>query len=275
MDNELTVLAKKLIARQESEFLAMDAEERGRFTSGLRDRLRELECLEPPKYIYRYTSIVSMLDILKNKHLTLLNPQKWDDKNDSGVLDMYAKKISKEQNKEMLIRALCFTKVEDSVLHWNIPQAECRIRFDLAMLEDSLKVLNKNHYQYGRVKYWGINELSQSMRKEEIAIEDWPFIKRWPYRAEEEYRIIWEGKANKKETDSVDIPINLECIKEITISQRVPENLFETLKEIIIDITRSVDKKIDVDANSSIVNDETRIHHSNLTESKKFLGIFN
>jgi hypothetical protein len=204
------------------------------------------------KYIFRYTTVVSMLDILRNKRLILLNPENWQDKNDSELLKKYAKKIGEEKH----ISALCFTLVEDSVLHWNIPTAECRIKFDLTKLIGNLNAVKGVRHE--RVQYRTIQELQQSMKKQEIELQEWPFIKRWPYRAEEEYRIIWEGKATEKDGGSVDIPIDIECIKRITISQHMPECLFKTLKEIIIGMN---------------LND-IKIQYSNLTESKIFLSSF-
>ena len=40
----------------------------------------------------RYTSLSILLDILKKKRLTLLDPQNWDDKNDAFYMELYKTK---------------------------------------------------------------------------------------------------------------------------------------------------------------------------------------
>ena len=51
----------------------------------------------------RYTSLPILLDMLKRKRLVLLNPEFWEDKNDSEIILEY-KKLKMIQN----IFALCF-----------------------------------------------------------------------------------------------------------------------------------------------------------------------
>jgi hypothetical protein len=37
----------------------------------------------------RYTTLSSALDVLENKRLTLLDPAKWDDRNDTYFIELY------------------------------------------------------------------------------------------------------------------------------------------------------------------------------------------
>ena len=46
------------------------------------------------KFLRRYTDLTSLFYLLSTQTLTLLDPQKWEDKNDSFYLDLYKKKRS-------------------------------------------------------------------------------------------------------------------------------------------------------------------------------------
>jgi hypothetical protein len=62
-----------------------------------------------------------------------------------------------------------------------------------------------------------------------------PFTKRWPYRCEEEYRIILESESEEAFYD-IDIPLNL--IKRITVSQQMPATIFKTIRGYLKGFTR-------------------------------------
>ena len=52
----------------------------------------------------RYTSLSILLDILKEKRLTLLDPRNWDDKNDAFYMELYK---SKKELKSLLAKNYC------------------------------------------------------------------------------------------------------------------------------------------------------------------------
>ena len=54
-------------------------------------------------------------------------------------------------------------------------------------------------------------------------MDDIPFTKRWPYRCEEEYRIIVESNNDKDKHYDIDIPLDI--IKRITINQQMPDKI--------------------------------------------------
>jgi hypothetical protein len=55
-----------------------------------------------------------------------------------------------------------------------------------------------------------------NINKDTIAIKDLPFLKRHPFKPENEFRILYESK--KHPHPSLDKPIPLSCIKRITLS---------------------------------------------------------
>jgi hypothetical protein len=59
----------------------------------------------------RYTDLPSLIQILTNRKITLLDPATWDDKNDSFFLSTY-----KEKKKLKSVLALCFTSASETYL---------------------------------------------------------------------------------------------------------------------------------------------------------------
>lgn len=170
----------------------------------------------------RFTTLPILLDMLERRKLTLLDPKLWDDKNDSEVILGYkAKKGIKN------LFALCFATGDETVHHWktfsNGPSG-CKIEFDSERLFAVIDVIPQ--LRHGKVSY---KKLSEIERKDaSIQLDEMPFTKRWPYRCEQEYRIIVES--NKEETFfEIDIPLDI--IKRVTISQQMPKQIYSTIKD--------------------------------------------
>jgi hypothetical protein len=100
--------------------------------------------------------------------------------------------------------------------------ARAHIKKLIALL-DTLKGV-----RFGRVDYLRLKDLKIG----EIDVEKIPFTKRWPYRCEEEFRIIWESDTTKL---SYEIEIDLQTISKITISQRMPEHIYLTIRDYLRD----------------------------------------
>src|SRR5438046_2646856 len=63
----------------------------------------------------RFTSLPILLDMLVKKHLTLLNPRTWEDRNDSFYLEQYRNKKNLKS-----ILALCFASCPETFHHWKV-----------------------------------------------------------------------------------------------------------------------------------------------------------
>ena len=181
-------------------------------------------------YLHRYTNIKYMMEILKNKKLTLVSPvkwrnQSWVDRNDMKCLEMYEKRIGKN------IYVICFTKEQESNFYWDSfgGGIDCRISFDREKLIKEIKSTKGIHF--GDIVYKKINVLKKEMEANEITLGSIPFIKRWPYHKEEEYRIIWEGK--KQDNDLKQIKISLDSIISITLSDKYTKEKADSYKNEI------------------------------------------
>lgn len=177
----------------------------------------------PSSVLHRYTSLISLLHILQNKKITLLNPESWEDRNDSAFISNYKKK--RELNN---LLALCFTPKTETFHHWKVftrGSEGVRITFKKKELLDSFKDIEG--IKYNSVIYKKIKE----MRNETLQCNSLPFIKRHPYKDEKEFRIIYESNTDNSKIKEFDIP--LKCIKRIVLNPWLSPSLAGVVKTII------------------------------------------
>src|ERR1035437_3076552 len=74
-------------------------------------------------YLRRYTHLESLRNILCTKSLTLVDYQKWEDKNDSCFMRLY-----REERKLKSLLALCLTSASERFHLWRVfhPKREVR-----------------------------------------------------------------------------------------------------------------------------------------------------
>ena len=196
----------------------------------------------------RFTTLPILLDLLERKKLTLLNPALWEDKNDSEIILEYKKRKSIKN-----LFALCFSHSDETIHHWktfsNGPSG-CLIEFDAIKLISHIEKIPG--IKQGKVEYKRITEIQNN----KISVDKMPFTKRWPYRCEDEYRIIIE---TEEDMDFYEINIPLDLIKKVTISQQMPQQIYETIEKLL---------------KSSKDNPESRINKSTLYENYHWINSF-
>lgn len=177
-------------------------------------------------YLRRYTNLPVLLGILLNKRLTLLDPQSWDDKNDSHFIALYKTRL---QLKTVL--ALCFTEADETYHHWKVfagnSDGVC-IQFDKNKL---LKQLSQaDGIKSSTVIYKTIAEL----RKLKLKTDDLPFLKRYPFQDEREFRFIYASESQVMA--SKDVPIALSCVTKIVFNPWMPTSVYKSVKGVICGI---------------------------------------
>ena len=188
------------------------------------------------KFLNRFTTLPFLMDMLQRKQLTLLDPESWEDKNDIVTVKQY----QKEKNKKS-IYVLCLTDKRETIHHWNTfanGTSGCCIEFDLKKLLDTITSNNNLAVEHGKVKYIKLKELPAI----ENNIEKLPFFKRDPFQAENEYRII--VACNEEQKPTFDISIELDVIKRITISKKLPDSVFKSVKEVLEALDSTLKGKI-------------------------------
>jgi hypothetical protein len=201
---------------------------------------------KPSRKLNRYTTLPVLLDMLKKKRLILLDPSSWEDKNDAYVILEY-----KRRKKIPKLFTVCFSIGNETIHHWKTYAngiSGCCIQFDEEKLLKTFTGIEQ--IRYGEVKYKRIKDVGG------IELDQIPFVKRYPYRIEREFRILWEGSTK---LNSIEIDINLNSIIKITISQNMPEDVYET----IVDLLRQ-----------EIRNPSQKINRSTIYENKKWIDSF-
>jgi hypothetical protein len=175
------------------------------------------------KYLRRYTNLPALIYLLHERKITLLDPETWDDKNDSHFLALYREKKSLKT-----VLALCFTETAETYHHWRVfsdgSSGAC-IEFNRTTLLNAIKKIPSVIAK--RVTYLKLNEI----RHKELKTRELPFIKRAPYQHECEFRFLYESKDSR--LNALDIPIPLSCIDRITLSPWLHSKFSSNIKTTI------------------------------------------
>jgi hypothetical protein len=177
----------------------------------------------PLDFLNRFTTIPFLIDLIVEKRLTLLNPDKWEDYNDRVTMDLYkAKKEAKS------IYALCLTRKRETIHHWSAfapGTSGCCIEFDYLKLVNDIRSFPG--LSHAITRYVKLNDLKYLPDDIEIL----PYLKRQAFEPEQEYRLV--VVSNKPQEASIDIPISLKTINRITFTNKLPESVVDNLKKAI------------------------------------------
>lgn len=196
----------------------------------------------------RYTNLVATIQILRQSAITLLNPELWDDKNDSYGMRHYMNAHGARS-----VLALCFAEQHETYHHWKVfssgHDGVC-IQFN----KDAL--LNHFHGRDGvRSGFVDYREI-RNMRATALERDELPFVKRFPYRDEKEFRIVYIDMQEK--IGFKDFPIGLDCIERINLSPWIPRSLADSVKSTIRSIPGC--SKVSVNRSTLVENDQWKKH---------------
>lgn len=172
----------------------------------------------------RYTNLAATIHMLRTRTITLLNPATWDDTNDSYFMAEY-KRLKSAQT----VLALCFTESEERYHHWRVFSHGAdgvRIEFEKPILLNAWAA--DPQIRCATMHYKKIDDLRE---EPSIALERLPFLKRHPYRDEKEFRVVFASE--QEAVEFKDYPIDLSCVRRITLSPWMPKPLVQSVKEIL------------------------------------------
>jgi len=184
-----------------------------------------------------------LLDILYQKSLTLLDPQSWDDKNDSYFIELYKKAFHFES-----VLALCFVESSEKYHHWKIfSGSSCGVcvEFNKEKLLNNFN--NSKGFRTGYVNYKTIRE----MEINNLDIHLLPFIKRVAFKDDNEFRILYESESAKVLYKIVSI--NLDCISKIIINPWISKLAYNSVRAVIKMIDGCIDIPI---TNTRLTNND-------------------
>lgn len=180
-------------------------------------------------YLYRYTNLASLIDLLMRRKIVLLDPNKWEDRNDAAYIKLYGERMGFKS-----LYALCLTSSTETAHHWNAyaPGTDgVRIEFNKRELIECLK-RDKNKIISKKVVYKTLSEVE----KLGFNIEDMPFIKRHAFRGEDEYRFFYASR-RKLKNSIYEIDLDISCIKRIVIGNELPKALVDSVGDLIHSIS--------------------------------------
>lgn len=206
-----------------------------------------------PTYLRRYTDLPALLHILASKQITLLDPKTWDDKNDSHFMAIY-----KEKKKLKSVLALCFSQSPETYHHWRVfssgPAGVCIVFNRDSLLED---IQRKPQVTAKSMTYLTMTEA----RKKVFQVDELPFIKRYGYKPEKEFRAVYTS--SNEELPSLNLPIRLTSIRSISLSPWMHSSLSKsTVKSI-----RAIDGwlKLKVSRSTLISNEQWKSNANSAT----------
>ncbi len=196
----------------------------------------------------RFTSLAIAIDMLVERRITLLSPETWDDQNDFAFVDAYrkARNVGK-------VFALCFTQAPETFHHWRVfaPGLEgVRVNIDKYALLTSLA--GDPRYVWNDIEYRTLERMAAASA---IDVFDLPFFKRYPFRDELEFRLLYECDDPRAKFHHV--PIERDWIESITVSPWMPANLVDSMRIAL----------------TSIPGCETlKVHKTTLRENNRWKG---
>jgi len=195
----------------------------------------------------RYTDLPALLHMLTTKQITLLDPKTWDDKNDSFFMSLY-----KERKNFKSVLALCLSQTNETYHHWRVfsngPAGVCIVFKRDALLQSLLGVAG---ITTGSVEY------STLKKAEEVGlkVDNLPFVKRYGFKPEKEFRIVYTNA--RTEHLSLDVPIEIDCIQRISLSPWMHSSLRDSTVAAIHAIAAC--EKLKVTRSTLISNEQWKV----------------
>lgn len=161
---------------------------------------------ESEKIVRRYTEVRWLVEMLENRTIALLSPDSWEDKNDQLMLATY-----KECRRLGTVQALCLTTRGETHHHWRMFSSQdsgvC-IHFRRSKF---IAAMNDAGAFTKEVKYLKLDQL----QPESYDLEQLPFLKRFGFGDEGEFRALYTS--NAASDDLKRVPFDLDAIEKVTL----------------------------------------------------------
>ena len=191
---------------------------------GLDRRSTEVEEQGPRmSFVRRYTNLAGVIHILVSRKITLLNPDNWDDGNDRYFMEKYSLATGAKS-----VSALCFSQSSETYHHWRVfaPGSD-GVCIDFKKSELQSTFASDPEVKAQSVRYEKIDALSISG----VPASDLPFVKRLPYKDENEWRVVNTSMVRPR--DYPDYDIKLAWINNVYLSPWMPKPLVVSVKKTL------------------------------------------
>ena len=178
----------------------------------------------PSTHIRRYTSLSAVIDMLMRREIALLDPHLWDDRNDTYFMDLY-----KSYKGVSGLYGMCCTQAAETYHHWRVfsggAHGAC-IKLKRKPFEASL--LQMPETRTGEVTYVLLDELDKLGPQDR---ENLPFLKRFGYGPEKEYRVI--ATSREPQQKLIKIPLDLAHIETIHLNPWMSVEVFDSVSMLL------------------------------------------
>jgi len=144
---------------------------------------------------------------------------------------------------------LCFTHNDETIHHWQTYAGNASgvsIVFDREVLLNAItQVKGVSH---GDVRYLTINKAKENR----FELEEIPFLKRVPYKTDDEFRIVYGTSRKRKKPLQIPLPVN--CITRIHLSPWLPKKLSKTVAQNLR--TAANDPKLPISRSTLLENEQ-------------------
>ena len=200
--------------------------------------------MENDAILRRYTTLPVLIDMLVRKEITIMGYAHWVDANDRQALELYRQALHFG-----FVGAMCLTMAPETFHHWQIfAQGESGVCvvFDRKRLEAHLA--GRSNFIPRKVEYVQLSEIGSV---DATDIHRLPFLKRFGFRDEREYRLL--GFSPEKQ-DSMSIPLTPDLIQRVTLSPATHPNIVASLKVLLRSMPLWHDLRV---GRSSLTSNET------------------
>ncbi len=168
----------------------------------------------------RFTNLAAAIHLLQTRQITLLPPDSWDDRNDRHFMEIYKKRKSLKT-----LTAICLSRAPETYHHWRVfsPNVD-----GVCVVINPEKLLQAFEGMPG-VRHQGVHyeEISR-LPDLNPAVDELPFIKRYPYEPESEYRILYED--TKRKAEFTNFPLLPGTIEAVILSPWMPAALVNSVR---------------------------------------------
>ena len=171
----------------------------------------------------RYTELPFVIDFLRTEELALLNPESWDDRNDSFYIEEFAR-----QTNAHAVYALCLADCAETYHHWRVfSHGSGGACIQFKKKEFLAALANVPRLKYESVRYRTIKEL----RATPPTNAELPFLKRYAFKHEGEFRLFYSSDQEGPSIHRIAVPRT--SVDRIVLSPWLPQSVADHVKATI------------------------------------------